>query len=463
VVEAWAVPVEGDDDVGFRVNVNRTPVAAETYAWVNKGGNSRTLVLSGCSARVGVKIGRRPVCVAVNIDTPYVPLTTDGKTPDLGVVRRLIDAAASKAAKRVRRAVQEPGRPSQKDLIIAAIPAGMARMTDGTGRCSQRQLFYAVRETVKGQMPPGPDGEPFELNWKYFCDVVTDHEAESGDIPGLTRDPRGTLYHPHTREEIPLGTRTAENYERPEWTFNKILYCEKEGFIEVMKADGWPERNDCALASTKGFATRAIRDIYDALGETDEEIIFFCVHDADAYGTMIYQTLQGATRARAARKVKVINLGLEPAQALEMGLEPEDVAESDGAKAVADYVPDEWREWLQTHRVELNAMTSRQFIEWIDAVLAPYAGKVIPPAEVMTGQLAAQVKADVREAITTQVLADAGIDGLVAEQVAALAPSVEAARRTITRDVDRALKRNPHEHWSAPVKQIAGRIARGRA
>src|SRR5262249_49131815 len=153
------------------------------------------------------------------------------------------------------------------------------------------------------------------------------------------------------------------------------------------KAVDWPERNDCALASAKGFANRAIRDIYDRLGETDEEITFFCVHDADAYGTMIYQTLQGATKARAARKVKVINLGLEPAQALAMGLEPEDVAASDDEKAVADYVPDEWREWLQTHRVELNAMTSRQFIDWVDAGIAPYAGKVIPPAEVITGQL----------------------------------------------------------------------------
>jgi hypothetical protein len=336
-------------------------------------------------------------------------------------------------------------------------------MADGTGRCSQRQLFYAVREKVNPQLPPKPDGSPSELNWKYFCDVVTDHEAEHGDIPGLTRDPRGTLYHPHTREAIPLGTRAVENYKRPEWTFNKILYCEKEGFIETMKAVGWPERNDCALATSKGFASRATRDVFDALGETDELIMFFCVHDADAYGTMIYQTLQGATRARAARKVKVINLGLEPAQAVEMGLEPEDVAESDGEKAVADYVPDEWREWLQTHRVELNAMTSRQFIDWVDAGIAPYAGKLIPPLEVITGRVAKQVEAVVRADETERVLAEAGIDGLVARKVAALAPAVEAAGRTITRDVARALKRNPQEPWSAPAVRIAGRIARAGA
>lgn len=38
----------------------------------------------------------------------------------------------------------------------------------------------------------------------------------------------------------------------------------------------------------------------------------FCVHDADAYGTMIYQTFQEATKARGARKIKIVNLGLEP-------------------------------------------------------------------------------------------------------------------------------------------------------
>ena len=31
-----------------------------------------------------------------------------------------------------------------------------------------------------------------------------------------------------------------------------------------------------------------------------------------------------------------------------------------------------WEEWLQTHRVELNAMTTPQFIEWLDAKMAAH-------------------------------------------------------------------------------------------
>ena len=64
----------------------------------------------------------------------------------------------------------------------------------------------------------------------------------------------------------------------------------------------------------------------------------FCVHDADGYGTMIYQTLQEATKARGARKIEIINLGLEPWEAIAMGLEIETVKEGDRRKPVADYV-----------------------------------------------------------------------------------------------------------------------------
>ena len=81
----------------------------------------------------------------------------------------------------------------------------------------------------------------------------------------------------------------------------------------------WAERHDCALMSSKGFSTRAARDLVDKLAEHDEPVDVFCVHDADAYGTMIYQTLQEATKARGARKIKIVNLGLEPWEAIDDG------------------------------------------------------------------------------------------------------------------------------------------------
>ena len=53
---------------------------------------------------------------------------------------------------------------------------------------------------------------------------------------------------------------------------------------------------------------------------------------------MIYQTFQEATKARGARKVTIVNLGLEPWEAVAMGLQSRTVKESDKHKPVADYV-----------------------------------------------------------------------------------------------------------------------------
>ncbi|HEV3189503.1 MAG TPA: hypothetical protein VGY54_03350, partial [Polyangiaceae bacterium] len=153
----------------------------------------------------------------------------------------------------------------------------------------------------------------------------------------MYREPRGTIYHPHRKETITLGTLMVEDYERPPWTFNKLVYIEKEGFSEALKEEHWAERHDCALLSSKGFTTRAARDLVDLLAEHDEPITIFCVHDADAFGTMIYQTFQEETKARDARKIKIINLGLEPWEALAMGLEVEIVKEGERRKPVADY------------------------------------------------------------------------------------------------------------------------------
>ena len=92
------------------------------------------------------------------------------------------------------------------------------------------------------------------------------------------------------------------------------------------------------LQSSKGFTTRAARDLVDKLAEHEEPVTVFTVHDADAAGTMIYQTFQEATNARGARKIKIINLGLEPWEAVEAGFDIETVPQGDKRKAVADYV-----------------------------------------------------------------------------------------------------------------------------
>jgi len=53
--------------------------------------------------------------------------------------------------------------------------------------------------------------------------------------------------------------------------------------------------------------------------------------DKIANGTRIYQSLVNATRARPSRRVHVVNLGLDPEEALEMGLPVEHLKEKERA------------------------------------------------------------------------------------------------------------------------------------
>ena len=239
------------------------------------------------------------------------PITSDGKAPDLEPFLEAIIEAIAKAMRKAQRAAPKDKKLSQKDVVLDNLDDAIADVSgDGEYRFNERQIFYRLRPIVLEET--GARAEDRQLQA-----IITDYEDEHGEIPGMYREPRGSIYHPHRDETIPLGTLTVEEYERPVWTFNKLVYIEKEGFSEALKDDGWPERHDCALMSSKGFTTRAARDLVDKLAEHDEPVTVFCVHDADASGTMIYQTFQEATKARGARKIKIVNLGLEPWEAVD--------------------------------------------------------------------------------------------------------------------------------------------------
>ena len=123
---------------------------------------------------------------------------------------------------------------SLKDLVLKHLPAVIKEISeDGRLSFTQRDVFYAIRPLVQ-------QVHEKSLNYGYFTSLITDYENECGEISGMQREPRGTLYHPHLRQEIPLSTESVANYDRPFWTFNKIVYIEKAGtqqnLIEVRLA-----------------------------------------------------------------------------------------------------------------------------------------------------------------------------------------------------------------------------------
>jgi hypothetical protein len=447
VIEGWA---EVSDEEEILVSVNRTPITAEVFAWYDSKKNQQRI--EGCGIDIDVPVGRKPIKFLLNITTSSMPITSDGKAPDMSALEDAIAPLLSKVARRARRAKRDARDPSGKDAslkqqIFEVVPAAFAHASGGIW-AGQRQVFYSARD-----MMDKPD-----LKWSYFTDVLTDYENEHGDIEGMERDPRGVLIHPHTGEEIALGTRAVKEYERPAYTFNKIVFVEKKGFFSALQQAHWLERHDCALVCSEGFATRAVRDVIDRLGDGDEEIKVFAVHDADAYGTMIMQALQEATKARPARRLKIIDLGLNPEEAIEMGFTPEDQPPRKDGKPhpVADHVSEEWAEWFQSHRFELNKMTTPKFIEWLDEKMAPHdAGKVVPPDEVLTTTLAADVRDGLRAQIAERILRDARLDEQVEDAFRAAGIDIDDITPGLTDDITKALDEAQEQPWTAAVADIA--------
>lgn len=456
VVEAWA-NVNSRPSATFCVN--RTPVTAEVR--VQRDANDKKdYAVFGCSLSHGFAVGRnRDFSFLVNVQCPYMPLTTDGKAPDFEPIADIVLEGMVKAARRARRGAPKGERGNtQKAFVFGKLPEAIEKVSGrGQYRYSLRQLFYQLRPALLEQF-----GE--EPKYGTFADIITKYEnAQGKDLPGIYRDARGTLYHPHTGEQILLGTRQVEKYQRPAWTFNKILYCEKEGFFPILLANRWPERHDCALLTSKGFASRAARDVLDLMGASAEELLFFCVHDADGPGTMIYQSLQQGTQARPSRKVKIVNLGLEPEEALQRGLQVERVERKNKkAVPVASYVSGKWKQWLQQNRVELNAMSTPAFLAWLDQRMAEFDnGKLVPPAPVLRANLEHETRDRVSDKIRERILRQQRFEEQAESEFQALLPVLQQSAVTLPEHVTQVLADQPQDSWRDPVRKLAADLAGG--
>ena len=213
-------------DTNLTVCVNRTPITGEIKAARDK----RDIDAFGCGLRHTIAQAPKDAQFAIwlNIMTPYMPITSDGKAPDLEpFLDEISDAVGQGGA---QGAPPECGSGSRRRTSCSTISMRPSPTSAATANSAsmQRQLFYALRPIVMDET-----GE--ELKIGNFTGIITDYEAEHGEIEGMYREPRGSIYHPHRGETITLGTLMVEEYERPAWTFNKLLYIEKEGFSEALK------------------------------------------------------------------------------------------------------------------------------------------------------------------------------------------------------------------------------------
>jgi hypothetical protein len=306
--------------------------------------------------------------------------------------------------------------------IVDRVMAEAYALVSDNGRlpAHARQLMYAVRDMVLKER-----GRAWANDSYFTQNLLPKYEREHPDRVAnwdVVYDDRGHFIEPHTGKIVGLGTLAAREYigswhadirrdpelldldtdyptSGPANRYCFVLFIEKEGFMPLMEAAGVAERFDLAIMSTKGMSVIAARRLVEHL--TVKGCTILVAHDFDISGLCIAHTLGHDTgRYRFKVEPRLIDIGLRLDDIVEMGLTSEPVEyKNANVKKYEEYgaTQDELRFLLGVslpdnvdgrngagRRVELNAMTSRQFIEWLERKLAENGvQKVVPDRQTL--------------------------------------------------------------------------------
>jgi hypothetical protein len=346
--------------------------------------------------------------------------------------------------------------------------AYLAASDGGTLPVKPRQIMYAARPEILKQT-----GES-SLNGQYFSQVLLVDYLEKNDCSDwdIIWDARGHFAEPHTRRKVALGTLEVRQYlgERPSFDppqcdfsfptagpenrYRNVLFIEKEGFQPILQAARLQERFDIAIMSTKGMSVTASRMLLDRLADNVDNVL--ALHDFDISGFSIFGTLgTDSRRYTFDNDLPIIDLGLRLADVLEMDLQSEPVP------------PVNLREWparaatlrrhgatpeeiacLRNRRVELNAMTSRQLIDFIERKLKEYGvEKVIPDDEVIE----MHVRRIIKQRLAEQAIAK------IADELTELAKTLELPK-DLREQIWELLEEKPELPWDEAVAQIVANV-----
>ena len=323
---------------------------------------------------------------------------------------------------------------------------------NGVLPANARQIMYAARPDIL--RITGRDSFDDAYFTQQLLPGFVDLYPEVCADWDVVYDARGSFIEPHTDREVAIGTLEVRNYLQhrgvkktelgglreepqfptygPENRYRAILFIEKEGFDPLLRAAQIAQRFDIAMMSTKGMSTTAARQLLDQLSPRVEQILV--LHDFDVSGFTIFGTLASDSRRYQFRnKVRIVDIGLRLADVEALDLQSEPVSVSgkwaSRAETLAQYgATGEEIAFLRDQRVELNAMTSRQFVDHLEAKFAEHGvTKVLPEEKVLEGharyllevlianQELAKVMPEVRKQAAAQQL-PADLRKLVAKQ-----------------------------------------------
>jgi hypothetical protein len=261
-----------------------------------------------------------------------------------------------------------------------------------------RQVYYIARPLIE-QRTDKP------LSYGYFSQVLLPNFVNKhGADWDVVYDDRGHFMEPHTKRVVGLGSLAVRDYLSrvgrsklepaefepaaiatygPDGSFGAVLYVEKEGFMPLFERVRLAKRYDIAVMSAKGMSNTASRTLVDAICRRGVSLLV--LHDFDSAGIIIKDTLETDTRRYSYKNAhRVIDLGLQYLDIDGLLSEPNDSKISDERLRQAG-LGEEAIDFLRTQRVELNAMTSRQLIDFVEAKLQQHGiQKVIPNQDTLT-------------------------------------------------------------------------------
>jgi hypothetical protein len=351
------------------------------------------------------------------------------------------------------------------------LPGGYAHASGGRYTVDKRQFYYACREAFRERTGR-------EITADYFSQTLlvkymNQHPEQTKDWK-ITASPRGTLTIPNAGHDlrVPCGTIAIEEHlaeaasecepfdisaqvsiEWPALTegqrYQAVLYIEKEGFDPQLKEAKIAEKYDLAIISCKGQSVVAARRYVDHVCRVDGGVPLLIVHDFDPSGFSICQRLTSNSRWAEANDLVKYQFQNE-VNAHDLGLRLEDVEKYNlqsehfhfrGLPADLEASAEERAFFRSGRRVELNAFTAPQFIEWIEAGLQKYLGKrkFIPADEVL-------------EAAYRRALAVAKVNEVLAETVDQAIEMASAAKLPKTLRAQLAKSKIP---WDKALYELA--------
>ena len=481
-IEVWcgAERVEKDEATLsiYSPIINRSLALAPIYFTADSAG----LRVRGCGLDFKVQGAKRAeYSIVLSLISPYLRLTGDGKAPYLADFAAAISQALNGAARAAyRNMIRPPASMSVKDAAYTVMEAAYLKASDdGKLPAKARQIMYAAR----GEILRLTGAKKFSD--MYFTQVLLpdymNHYSDETAGWDVVFDARGNLTEPHTQRRVPLGTIQVRTYlgdrpplgpavqingetlyptSGPENRYRNILFIEKEGFDELFEAVQLAERYDLAIMSTKGMSVVAARALLDRLADQVDNVLV--LHDFDVSGFSISRTLGSDSRRYIFENdmsEKIIDVGLRLEDVEELGLEAEtvqvDSREARRAKLEEHGATDDEIEFLvptdgdeECRRVELNAMTSRQLVDFVEQKLAEHGvDKVMPE----NGAIEGHARRLIERTLTEKAIAE-------------MAPDIarRAADAELPKDLDHQIATilvdHPELSWDQALAQVVATL-----